>query len=102
VRCAIEPFPELNYAVLHNAQPLFKRFVLSCDAPAAAEPLDIEVAVHMGDEEARFERRVVMQHERENLTKDIHVPLTADVARGVHEAINTSLQVRVRQGGALL
>ncbi|CAM3894206.1 hypothetical protein [Roseateles saccharophilus] len=102
VRCAIEPFPELNYAVLHNAQPLFKRFVLSCDAPAEAEPLDVEVAVHMGDEEARFERRVVMQHERENLTKDIHVPLTADVARGVHEAINTSLQVRVSQGGRLL
>jgi len=58
--------------------------------------------VHMGDEQARYERRVVMQHERENLTKDIHVPLTADVARGVHEAINTSLQVRVRQGDKVL
>jgi hypothetical protein len=102
VRCAIEPFPELNYAVLHNAQPLFRRFVLSCDAPDQAEPLDVEVAVHMGAEEARYERRVVMQHERENLTKDIHVPLTADVARGVHEAINTSLQVRVRQGSKVL
>jgi hypothetical protein len=102
VRCAIEPFPELNYAVLHNAQPLFRRFVLSCDAPAQADPVDVEVAVHMGDEQARFERRVVMQHERENLTRDIHVPLTADVARGVHEAINTSLQVRVRQGSKLL
>ena len=102
VRCAIEPFPELNYAVLHNAQPLFRRFVLSCDAPDKAEPVDVEVAVHMGAEEARYERRVVMQHERENLTKDIHVPLTADVARGVHEAINTSLQVRVRQGSKVL
>lgn len=102
VRCEIEPFPELNYAVLHNAQPLFRRFVLSCEAPLRAEPLDVEVAVHMGNEEARYERRVVMRHERENLTKDIHVPLTADVARGVHEAINTSLQVRVRQGDKLL
>ncbi|MCE4540182.1 hypothetical protein LXT12_23300 [Pelomonas sp. P7] len=102
VRCAIEPFPELNYAVLHNAQPLFRRFVLSCEAPERADPVDVEVAVHLGDEEARFERRVVMAHERENLTRDIHVPLTADVARSVHEAINTSLQVRVRQGGRLL
>lgn len=102
VRCAIEPFPELNYAVLHNAQPLFERFVLSCDLPAGAAPVDVEVAVHMGDEQARFERRVLMRHERENLTRDIHVPLTADVARGVHEAINTSLQVRVRQGEKVL
>ncbi len=102
VRCAIEPYPELNYAVLHNAQPLFRRFVLSCDAPDRAEPVDVEVAVHLGDEQARYARRVVMRHERENLTADIHVPLTADVARGVHEAINTSLQVRVRQGDRVL
>lgn len=102
VRCAIDPIRELNYAVLHNAQPLFRRFVLSCDAPMRAEPVDVEVAVHLGAEQARYERRVVMAHERENLTQDIHVPLTADVARGVHEAINTSLQVRVRQGDQVL
>lgn len=102
VRCEIEPFPELNYAVLHNAQPLFRRFVLGCDAPERAAPVDLEVVVHLGDEEARYERRLRMQHERENLTRDIHVPLTADVARGVHEAINTSLQVRVRQGDKIL
>jgi len=102
VRCEIEPFPELNYAVLHNAQPLFRRFVLGCDEPQRTAPLDLEVVVHMGDEQARYERRIVMQHERENLTRDIHVPLTADVARGVREAISTSLQVRVRQGDRVL
>lgn len=102
VRCEIEPFPELNYAVLHNAQPLFRRFVLSCDAPADAAPLDIEVAVHLGAEVARFQRRVRLRQVREKLTDKIHVPLTAEVARSVHEAINTSLNVSVRQGGELL
>lgn len=102
VRCEIEPFPELNYAVLHNAQPLFKRFVLSCDKPAAAAPLDVEVAVHMGAEVARFQRRVKLRQVREKLTDKIHVPLTAEVARSVHEAINTSLSVRVSQGDDVL
>ncbi|MFG6414507.1 hypothetical protein ACG02S_11435 [Roseateles sp. DC23W] len=102
VRCEIEPFPELNYAVLHNAQPLFKRFVLACDLPEQAEPLDVDVAVHMGAEVARFQRRVTMRHRRERLTDKIHVPLTAEVARSVHEAINTSLSVRVRQGERVL
>lgn len=102
VRCEIEPFPELNYAVLHNAQPLFKRFVLSCDKPAAAAPLDVDVAVHMGAEVARFQRRVVLRQVREKLTDKIHVPLTAEVARSVHEAINTSLSVRISQGGEVL
>lgn len=102
VRCEVEPFPELNYAVLHNAQPLFKRFVLSCDNPGRAAPLDVEVAVHMGAEVARFQRRVRMRQVREKLTDKIHVPLTAEVARSVHEAINTSLVVSVRQGDDLL
>ena len=102
VRCEIEPYPELNYAVLHNAQPLFKRFVLACDLPDEAEPIDVDVAVHMGAEVARFQRRVRLQYPRERLTDKIHVPLTAEVARSVHEAINTSLSVRVCQGEALL
>jgi hypothetical protein len=102
VRCEIEPFPELNYAVLHNAQPLFKRFVLACELPEQAAPVDVDVAVHMGAEVARFQRRVQMQHRRERLTDKIHVPLTAEVARSVHEAINTSLSVCVRQGGEVL
>lgn len=102
VRCEVEPFPELNYAVLHNAQPLFRRFVLSCDSPADAAPLDVEVAVHMGAEVARFERRVRMRQVREKLTDKVHVPLTAEVARRVHEAINTSLSVCVRQGSEVL
>lgn len=102
VRCEVEPFPELNYAVLHNAQPLFRRFVLSCDAPERAAPLDVEVAVHMGAEVARFQRRVKLRQVREKLTDKIHIPLTAEVARSVHEAINTSLSVRVAQGDEVL
>jgi hypothetical protein len=102
VRCEIEPFAELNYAVLHNAQPLFKRFVLACDRPRQAEPVDVEVAVHMGLETARFQRRLVLQQVREKLSDRIHVPLTAQIARSVHEAVNTSLMVSVRQGEKLL
>jgi hypothetical protein len=102
VRCEVEPFPELNYAVLHNAQPLFRRFVLSCDAPERAAPLDVEVAVHLGAEVARFQRRVKLRQVREKLTDKIHIPLTAEVARSVHEAINTSLSVRVAQGDEVL
>ncbi|RTL34232.1 MAG: hypothetical protein EKK53_26890 [Burkholderiales bacterium] len=102
VRCEIEPYPELNYAVLHNAQPLFRRFVLACDLPDQAAPLDVDVAVHLGDEVARFQRRVQLRYPRERLTDKIHVPLTAEVARRVHEAINTSLSVCVRQGDDVL
>jgi len=88
--------------VLHNAQPLFRRFELYSEAFKDEAPLDVEVAVHLGDEQARFHKRVVMAHARETLKDIIHVPLTAELARGVHEAINTSLQVRVSQGAKVL
>jgi hypothetical protein len=102
VRCEIVPEVELNYALLHNGQPLFKRFVLASDAPGPDQQVDVEVEVHMGPEVARYQRRVVLLRARERLTESIRVPLTADVARSVHEAINTSLHVRVRQGDKVL
>jgi hypothetical protein len=102
VRCDIKPLSELNYAVLHNAQPLFEKFVLECDQPGDAVRVDVDVAVHMGSETARYKRQVVMKHRREALTHEIHVPLTADVARTVREAISSSLSVLVSQGERVL
>ena len=102
VRCDIKPMSELNYAVLHNAQPLFEKFVLECDQPGDNVRVDVDVAVHMGSETARFKRQVVMKHRREALTHEIHVPLTAEVARTVREAISSSLSVSVCQGDRVL
>jgi len=102
VRCDIKPHEELNYAVLHNAQPLFVKFILECDVPSDDLLVDVDVAVHMGSETARYTRRVVMRHRREALTNEIHVPLTAEVARNVREAISSSLSVKVTVGTELL
>lgn len=102
LRCDIEPFAELNYAVLHNAQPLFQKFVIECDRPGDEVLVDVDVAVHMGAETARWRRQFAMKHRRVALTRDIHVPLTAEVARTVREAISSSLSVVVRQGERLL
>ena len=98
----VRPHPELNYAVVHNAQPLFQAFVLECDRPGEDVQVDVEVAVHMGSEVARFARRVTMRHRRVALTGEVHVPLTAEVARRVGEAISSSLAVEVRHGARVL
>lgn len=102
VRVIVKPFPELNYAVLHNARPLFDHFVLECDAPGSDIEVDVEVAVHMGTETARYRRRVRVDKRRVVLTDDIHVPLTAGLIRGAQEAISSSLVVEVEQDGRTL
>ncbi|RZA30800.1 MAG: hypothetical protein EOP02_00270 [Proteobacteria bacterium] len=102
VRVDVKPLPELNYAVLHNAQPMFERFVLECDRPDDELRVDVEVEVHMGLETACFKRQVRMKYKRVALTELIHVPLTASVARAAREAISSSLRVEVRQGKLVL
>lgn len=102
VQCQIEPLAELNYAALHNAQPLFRRFVLSCDDPAQAAPVDIDVVLDLGNEQSRFQRRLHLQLQREKLADRIHLPLAADTVRGIREAVQATLRVRVAQGGQVL
>lgn len=102
IRCDIAPLRELNYAVVHNAQPLFEKFVLECDEADPSLAATVNVAVHLGDETARYSRQVSMTSQRLSLAEDIHVPLTAKVARTVSEALNTSLSVHVQQGERVL
>lgn len=102
VRVDIKPYEELNYAVLHNAQPLFEKFILECDLPGDDVLVDVDVAVHMGTETARYKRQLPMCHKLVALTREIHVPLTAEVARSVREAITSSLSIEVRHGSQLL
>jgi hypothetical protein len=102
VRVTVKPIPELNYAVLHNARPLFEHFVLECEAPGPEVEVDVDVSVHMGTEIARYQRRLSVHTSRITLTDDIHVPLTAALIRGAQEAISSSLMVEVRQDGRTL
>jgi len=98
----VKPFEELNYSVLHNAQPLFESFVIETKDPNARPVVDVEVSVHMGTETSRYRRRLQMDARRIALTRDVHVPLTASVARAAREAIGSSIEVEVREGGHTL
>lgn len=96
IRCTVKPYAELNYAVLHNAQPLFEQFIIECDSPGPQRVVDVDVAVHMGSETACFQRQVRLDVARVALTRAIHVPLTAEVTRRAHEAISSSITVTIR------
>ncbi len=98
----IKPHAELSYAVLHNAQPLFEKFVLETDLPSPDLVIDVDVTVHLGVESARFSRRIQMTSGRVALTGEIHVPLTAEVARTVHESINSSIAIEIRANDDLV
>jgi hypothetical protein len=93
----VEPFPELNYAVLHNKGRLFKSFIIHRRASATGMNalLSVRVEAHLGNETACFHKQVTLDSDRKSLSDEIHVPLTAALARSVREAVFSSLFVEV-------
>ncbi|WP_395702004.1 hypothetical protein [Aquabacterium sp.] len=86
---------EINYAELHNHQPLFERFELVRLQPDAQPRLRIEVELHCGPERARYDSELVLREPRLNLLKRIRLPLTAALMRTASEALRSALYVKV-------
>jgi hypothetical protein len=105
LRLHIEPCKELNYSLLHNRCPLFKRFTLlnasadnGKDEFAALADIDVTVTLGAGSEVARYDRRFTLDVATLDLTDWIHLPLTSALLRSVHESINSSMMVEVTWG----
>jgi hypothetical protein len=105
----VKPHKELNYAQLHNKQPLFEHFTLtnasasvkSRDVQATLSDVEIDVSLSTGQEQTWFRRQVKVEGPSLELRDDIHVPLISMLMRTVNEAMNTSLQVEVKWGRTL-
>ena len=102
----IEAVGELNYSLLHNRCPLFEHFTLvntsadykNADRLATVAELDIQVTLNAGAESATYQRRLALETTSVDLKETIHVPLTSELMRSVHESINSSLLVEVSWG----
>jgi hypothetical protein len=101
----VKPLDELNYSLLHNLQPLFEHFTLTNnsavhndDRLAVIGDVDVSVTLEAGGTSATFQRRLPVGEQPVDLKKDIHLPLTSELMRSVHESINTSLLVEVTWG----
>lgn len=106
----IRPWPELNYSLLHNNRSLFESFTLvnasaghkkSKGRFAVIADVDVRVVLSAGLEMATFEARIALDGPSINLTDAIHLPLTSELMRTVHERINTSILVEVKWGEVL-
>lgn len=95
VELVFSPRTEINYAELHNNQPLFERFELRCPDPERAPQVTVAVLLDCGLESARFDAEFKMVEPRVNMNQRIRLPLTAALLRTASEALRSTLQVRV-------
>lgn len=98
----VEPFTELNYAVLHNGEPLFKQFIVERGQAGPGDWLSVDVELQLGTETARYSKRFLADKSRFDLAREIHLPLTAGLMRSSHEAINSSLVIQLTHGSTVL
>ena len=55
----VEPFTELNYAVLHNGEPLFKQFIVERGQAKSSDWLSVDVELQLGVATARYRKRLL-------------------------------------------
>ena len=102
----VQVFKEINYSLLHNGEPLFDTFTLvnlSADhdrakASGTIAGIDVSVKLSTGLETAVYQSQIALTKASDELTRKVHVPLTSDLMRSAHEAINSSLFVEVCWG----
>lgn len=94
----VKPLENLNYALLHNRQPLFQRFEISTSRVGRIESVNVEVELLAGAERLPFFGRFSVGPASQPLHKEIFIPLTSTLVRNLREGIRASLRVKVSVG----
>jgi hypothetical protein len=99
-----ETSTSLNYSLLHNDRTPFKSFLVEKLAPGRLPPLQIEVALEVGDELCRckFSEELPDGCVPVEFAKRIRLPLVAGLLRHCTESLRTNLYIRVTCGDRLL
>jgi len=98
----IEACEDLNYSMLHNQRPLFKKFVIHCRQSRPIPNVRVTVSLLTGTDSAMFDRTLNIIPPSFDLNPHIHVPLTSSITRSVHESVRTSLFIEVLWGEHVL
>jgi len=94
----IVPNTALNYSILHNRQPIFGKFSIYKFHPSKLPDLRVKVELQIGNERFGYQSTFCMLHHVIDLSKEIAIGLTSDMARSLQESVQTTLFVEVCLG----
>lgn len=99
----VAPRAQINYALLHNGEPLLHALRLTKWSDARAQDVDVEVRLDTTEtREAPYRSSLILSEELTDVAARVVVPLTWMLDGALTEAVRTSLSVRVRWGGETL
>ncbi len=94
----VEPEAQFSYGLLHNNRDLFRRFIIRNLCSAPIHGLEVFVELHSNDGTYPYRQSVSLDGPVRDLTRDIRIALTSNLARTLDELLRTSLYVRVTWG----
>jgi hypothetical protein len=101
VAIRVEPYPEINYSLLHNGEGLFKTFRFEKYEPKFAYGIHVTVAMQMGAETFPYEATFDLDADEPvlDIARHVNLPLTSEFARSLRADLLTSLRVCVSYDG---
>jgi hypothetical protein len=95
----VEPYPALNYSVLHNGKSkMFETFRVYKFSYDERTDVRVEVNLNVGGRNFPYRQSFRMEHHILDLTEKIAVGLTSSLSRSLRESVRTTIFVRITVG----
>lgn len=102
----VEVIPQLNYAILHNNGPIFRRFRISkkSNKVGKVDGLMVDIEVNVGTDSYPFRTEASIDETvaQVDMPESIRISLASALSRSIRESIHTSLYISVTWKGVVL
>ncbi len=98
----VKPKRAVNYSLLHNDGELFDEFSIKPTPDTVARDVSVRVTLSAGVESADYSCSIDLNGRPIDLRRQVKVPLSANLIRSVHEAINSTWRVEIAWGQHVL
>lgn len=86
---------EINYALLHNREPIYRKFRIANPGQVWVPDLKIEVELFAGSEPIKCNAQIPVPMHPISVTDQLFLPLTSRLMRGLGEKVRANLATRV-------
>lgn len=99
---SVEIEPEINYGLLHNGLPVFRKLTLHKPAAGPALPVEVTVELNVGSDSYPYRHTVTLEEQPVALAEKVRVPLTSSLARALRERVQSTLYLCVKAGDTVI
>ena len=94
----VEPEPRFSYGLLHNNRDLFRRFLIRNLSAGPVVGVQVFVELHSNEGTYPYRQSFSIDDTVLDLSSQVRIALTSDLARTLDEVLRTSLYVQINWG----